>query len=234
MISVDTKKKELVGEFKNVGRELGAFGQAGPGQHARFPQPGGGQGDPLRRLRPRPATRGGSASAISRDTAQFAVASIQAWWEQPRPQALPERQHADDHRGLRRLQQLPRPAVEDRAAEARRPHRPARSGVCHFPPGTSKWNKIEHRLFSFIIDQLARQATDQLRQTVIDLIAATTTTTGLKVYARLDPDTYPTKIKVTDDQMQYGPHRPASTSTRSGTTPSLHDTNYDATPKGDR
>ena len=73
--------------------------------------------------------------------------------------------------------------------------------VMHYPPGTSKWNKIEHRLFSYIsINWRAKPLTS--RQTVIDLIAATTTSTGLKVYARLDPDTYPTKIQVSDQQMQ--------------------------------
>ena len=73
--------------------------------------------------------------------------------------------------------------------------------VMHYPPGTSKWNRIEHRLFSYIsINWRAKPLVS--RQTVIDLIASTTTTTGLKVYARLDPDTYTTKIQVTDQQMQ--------------------------------
>ena len=73
--------------------------------------------------------------------------------------------------------------------------------VLHYPPGTSKWNKIEHRLFSYIsINWRAKPLVS--RQTVIDLIASTTTTTGLKVYARLDPDTYPTKIQITDQEMQ--------------------------------
>ena len=70
----------------------------------------------------------------------------------------------------------------------------------HYPPGTSKWNKIEHRLFSYIsINWRAKPLVS--RQTVIDLIASTTTSTGLKVYARLDPNTYPTKIKITDEQI---------------------------------
>src|ERR1035438_8211498 len=72
--------------------------------------------------------------------------------------------------------------------------------VCHFPPGTSKWNKIEHRLFSYIsINWRAKPLIS--RQVVIDLITATTTSTGLKVYARLDENEYPTKIKVTDEQL---------------------------------
>ena len=70
----------------------------------------------------------------------------------------------------------------------------------HYPPGTSKWNKIEHRLFSYIsINWRAKPLVS--RQTVIDLIASTTTSTGLKVYARLDPNTYPTKIQVSDEQI---------------------------------
>ncbi len=71
----------------------------------------------------------------------------------------------------------------------------------HCPPGTSKWNKIEHRLFSYIsINWRAKPLVS--RQTVIDLISSTKTKTGLKVYARLDPKTYPTKVKVTDEQME--------------------------------
>ena len=73
--------------------------------------------------------------------------------------------------------------------------------VMHYPPGTSKWNKIEHRLFSYIsINWRAKPLVS--RQAVIDLIASTTTTTGLKVYARLDPHTYATKIQVSDEQMR--------------------------------
>ena len=72
--------------------------------------------------------------------------------------------------------------------------------VLHYPPGTSKWNKIEHRLFSYIsINWRAKPLLS--RQTVIDLIASTTTKTGLKVYARLDPNTYATQLKVTDAQI---------------------------------
>ena len=73
--------------------------------------------------------------------------------------------------------------------------------VMRYPPGTSKWNKIEHRLFSYISIN-CRAKTLLSRQTVIDLISSTTTNTGLKVYARLDPNTYPTKIQISDEQMQ--------------------------------
>ena len=73
--------------------------------------------------------------------------------------------------------------------------------VCHFPPGTSKWNKIEHRLFCFITEQLARQAAASSLEVIINLIAATTTRTGLEVYAQLDERTYPDKIRVTDAEL---------------------------------
>ena len=90
--------------------------------------------------------------------------------------------------------------MEDRAAAPGRCN-PLQIRVLHYPPGTSKWNKIEHRLFSHIsINWRAKPLVS--RQTVIDLIASTTTTTVLKVYARLDPNTYATKIQVSDAEMR--------------------------------
>ena len=92
--------------------------------------------------------------------------------------------------------------------------------VMHYPPGTEKWNKIEHRLFSYIsINWRAKPLVS--RQAVIDLIASTTTSTGLKVYARLDENNYPTKLKVTDQQSPPCNSK-ATSSIQSGTTPSPH------------
>ena len=138
---------------------------------------------------------------ISADTAQFAVAAIKAWWSNPRPQALPDRQDTDRHRRLRRLQQLPHTAVEDRAAAAGRPYRVEDPG--HALPARHEQveqNRAPAVQLYFYWNWRAKPLVS--RQTVIDLIASTTTRAGLKVYARLDPDTYATKIQVTDDQMR--------------------------------
>ena len=89
--------------------------------------------------------------------------------------------------------------VEGRAAEARRRDRP-HDPVCHFPPGTSKWNKIEHRLFSFVSLNWRGKPLESL-EVIIDLIAATTTSTGLKVYAQLDERPYPKEVEVTDQEL---------------------------------
>ncbi len=136
---------------------------------------------------------------IDHDTAQFAVASIRGWW-----QHLGSRRFRDatvltitadcggsnGNRARLWKSELQRLA-DDTGLEI---------CVCHFPPGTSKWNKIEHRLFSFIsMNWRAKPLVS--RQTVIDLIAATTTRTGLEVHARLDESAYPKGIKVSDAEL---------------------------------
>jgi hypothetical protein len=113
--------------------------------------------------------------------------------------ALPRRQHADDHRRLRRQQRQPHPPLEDRAATPRRRDRPADPRL-PLPPGTRKWNKIEHRLFSFIARNWRGQPLLS-RQAVVSLIAGTTSTAGLKVYAELDQNTYQRAIKIADAQL---------------------------------
>ena len=137
---------------------------------------------------------------MDNDTAQFAVAAIKGWWEHLGARAYPnatsltitaDRGGSNSYRTRLWKTQLQAPADELGL--------PVR--VLHYPPGTSKWNKIEHRLFSYIsINWRAKPLIS--RQVVIDLIAATTTTTGLKVYARLDTNTYPTKIQITDEQIR--------------------------------
>ncbi len=136
---------------------------------------------------------------IDNDTAQFAVSSIQSWWEQLGSERYPEATtltitaDCGGSNGNRtRLWKTELQALADRTGLGIR--------VCHFPPGTSKWNKIEHRLFSFIsMNWRAKPLIS--RQVVIDLIAATTTRTGLEVYAHLDESTYPKGVKVTDRQL---------------------------------
>jgi len=137
---------------------------------------------------------------ISAETAQFAVASIQAWWEdlgKDRYLNAETLTITADCGGSNSYRIRLWKTELQRLADATR----LRIRVLHYPPGTSKWNKIEHRLFSDIsINWRAKPLVS--RQAVIDLIASTTTTTGLKVYARLDPNTYATKIQVTDAEMR--------------------------------
>ncbi len=140
-----------------------------------------------------------SSVGVTNDTSAFAVNSIRAWWTHlgraryPNASCLTITADCGGSNNPRvhlwkvELQKL----ADETGLELE---------VCHFPPGTSKWNKIEHRLFSFIsINWRGRPLTSY--QVIIDLISSTTTTTGLKVYARLDDADYPTKIKVTKDQI---------------------------------
>lgn len=137
--------------------------------------------------------------------------------EGPRPRALAESQDSDDDRRLRRLQRH-RTRLWQTEVQRLADHTGLRTGVMHYPPGTSKRNKIEHRLFSYIsISWRARPLLS--RQTVIDLIAPTTTRTRLRVDGRQDAETYPPKIKVTDEKMRTSTST-ATSSTPSGATPS--------------
>ncbi len=136
---------------------------------------------------------------IDSDTAQFSVASIQAWWQQlgseryPDATTLTVTADCGGSNGNRtrlwktELQRL----ANDTGLEL---------AVCHFPPGTSKWNKIEHRLFSFI-SQNWRGKPLLSHEVIVNLIGATTTRTGLDVYARLDKGAYPKHLKVSDAEL---------------------------------
>ena len=202
VISVDTKKKELVGDFKNAGRELRLKGSP---EHVRThdfrdPDPELGKAAPYG-IYDIADDVGWVSVGIDNDTAQFAVESIRGWWQQ-----LGRARYRDASRltitadcggsnGNRtRLWKTELQGLADETGLAIR--------VCHFPPGTSKWNKIEHRLFSFIsINWRAKPLVS--RQTIIDLIAATTTRSGLTVHARLDERSYPKGIKITDACLLY-------------------------------
>jgi hypothetical protein len=136
---------------------------------------------------------------IDHDTAQFAVNSIRAWWQHlgreryPHARCLQITADCGGSNGNRtrlwkvELQQL----ADDTGLEI---------AVCHFPPGTSKWNRIEHRLFSFITMNWRGKPLVSL-ETIVNLIGATTTRSGLEVYARLDDGSYPDKVKVSDAQL---------------------------------
>jgi hypothetical protein len=201
VIWVDTKKKELVGDdpgFKNGGRQWQPVGQPVPVSVHDFPDPKLGKAVPYG-IYDLAANTGWVSVGADGDTAAFAVATLRRWWTQVGAAAYPAAKRllicadAGGSNGYRvRLWKLELAAFAAETGLA--------VTVCHFPPGTSKWNKIEHRLFSAITNNWrGRPLTSH--QVVVELIGATTTRTGLKVTADLDTGTYPTGIKVTDAQM---------------------------------
>jgi Rhodopirellula transposase DDE domain len=199
VISVDTKKKELIGNYKNAGRELAPSGRPILVNTHDFKDKELGKAIPYG-VYDVGSDEGWVSVGISADTAQFAVAAIQAWWKDlgrkryPNAETLTITADCGGSNG-------PRIRLWKTELQRLANHTGLRIRVMHYPPGTSKWNKIEHRLFSYIsINWRAKPLLS--RQTVIDLIASTTTSTGLKVFARLDPHTYPTKIQVTDQQIR--------------------------------
>jgi transposase len=197
-ISIDTKKKELVGEFANTGREWRAKGDPLKVSTHDFPSQAVGKAIPYG-VYDISANEGFVNIGITAETAQLAVASIRAWWKDlgqeryPAARALQITADCGGGNGNRirlwktELQKL----ADDTGLTIR---------VCHFPPGTSKWNKIEHRLFCYI-SQTWRGRPLVSYQVIINSIAATTTSSGLKVFARLDERDYPKKVEVTDTEL---------------------------------
>jgi hypothetical protein len=199
VISVDAKKKELVGGFKNGGREWQPKGQPEPVRVYDFIIPGFGRDTPYG-IYDMARNSGWVNVGTDHDTAAFAVASIRRWWDSmgkanyPRAERLLITADGGGSNGSRvRLwkAELQRLADETELEIA----------VCHFPPGTSKWNKIEHRLFSFI-SQNWRGKPLVSHETIVNLIAATTTKAGLKVTCELDQSIYPSGIKVSKKEME--------------------------------
>jgi transposase len=199
VISVDTKKKELVGEFKNNGRELRPKGDPERVRVHDFVIPELGRASPYG-VYDITHNTGWVSVGVDHDTAAFAVQSIRRWWESMGKAAYPQAERllitADGggSNGTRvRLWKLELQALADGIGLP--------VSVCHLPPGTSKWNKIEHRLFSFI-SQNWRGKPLVNHQVIVNLIAATTTKKGLTVKAELDPAQYPAGVKVSDEQME--------------------------------
>jgi hypothetical protein len=200
VISVDTKKKELVGDFKNPGREWQPQGQPEKVRVHDFEirQPENGKVAPYG-VYDLGRNAGWVSVGVDHDTAEFAVESIRRWWRWMGKRSYPKATRllitADSggSNGARvrlwkwELQQL----ADETGLEI---------AVCHFPPGTSKWNKIEHRLFSFI-SQNWRGKPLISHQVIIDLIAATTTATGLTVKSKIDTNIYTKGLRVSDQQM---------------------------------
>ncbi|MGC4857369.1 ISAzo13 family transposase [Micromonospora sp. DT4] len=202
VISVDTKKKELIGQFSNAGRQWRPHGEPAATLTHDFP------GDSLGKAVPYgiydlAADSGWVNVGTDHDTAAFAVESIRRWWnaagrtDYPQARRLLITADAGGSNGYR-----------IRAWKAELAALAVQTGleitVCHFPPGTSKWNKVEHRLFSHItMNWRGRPLTSH--QVIVQTIAATTTRTGLRVHAELDTSTYDTGIRISDRQINALP-----------------------------
>jgi Rhodopirellula transposase DDE domain len=206
VVSVDAKKKELVGTFKNGGREWQPQGQPEQVNVHDFPDKQVGKAIPYGVY---DVGRNAGWVTVGRDhdTATFAVASLRRWWQAVGTGAYPGAERllicADGggSNGYRiRLWKVELQQFADASGLT--------VTVCHLPPGTSKWNKIEHRLFAHIsMNWRGRPLVSH--EIIVDLIGATTTSTGLRVQAELDPGQYPTKVKVSDDELatvQLTPH----------------------------
>ncbi len=198
VISVDAKKRELVGDFKAVGRELAPGGKPVQVRTHDFKDKQLGHAIPFG-VYDLGADEGFVNVGIDNNTAQFAVAAISDWWTNPGktryPHATTLTITADSGSSNSCRSRLWKTELQHLADQTGLQIR-----VCHYPPGTSKWNKIEHRLFSFIsINWRGKPLVSH--EVIINLIAATTTTTGLTVYARLDDRDYPKGIEVSDAQL---------------------------------
>ena len=198
VVSVDTKKKELVGDYKNNGQEWMPQGRPERVQVHDFPDPKVGKAIPYG-IYDVAADTGWVSVGQDHDTSAFAVATVRRWWSSVGEAAYPQADRllicadgggSNGYRVRAWKTELAALATETGLAIT----------VCHLPPGTSKWNKIEHRLFSHIsMNWRGRPLTSH--EVVVDLIGATTTRTGPQVHAELDPGSYETKVKIGDEQM---------------------------------
>jgi len=199
VISVDTKKKELVGNYENGGRQWLPAKQPVKVNGHDFPHPDIPRAYPYG-VYDVERNRGFVNVGMNHDTGAFAVASIRGWWRAegrrlyPKTRDLLITADAGGSNGWRlRLWKLELQKLADETGLS--------LSVCHFPPGTSKWNKIEHRLFSFISSNWRGEPLRDY-ETIVRLIARTTTAKGLKVTCRLDRRKYPTGRRVTDEEMK--------------------------------
>ena len=197
VISVDAKKKELIGNYKNQGQEWQPQGHPVSVKVHNFVDKELGKVIPYG-VYDITQNQGWVTVGIDHNTAQFAVASIKHWWYQMGQQLYPNAYElmitadcggSNSYRAKLWKWELQKLSIELGLTLQ----------ICHFPPGTSKWNKIEHRLFSQITENWRGRPLVS-REVVVNLIANTTTTTGLKVNAAIDEGKYPTGIQVTDEQ----------------------------------
>ena len=198
VISVDTKKKELVGEFKNGGREWRPKGEPLTVKTHDFMDPELGKAIPYG-VYDLSRNEGWVSVGIDHDTAQFAAQAIHRWWKKMGAKRYPQAKEllitADGGGSNASRSRLWKVALQDLALRLKMPIR-----VCHFPPGTSKWNKIEHRMFCHITQNWRGQPLVS-HEVIIALIANTTTRAGLKVRAEIDTARYPTGTKVSDEEL---------------------------------
>src|SRR6266849_2531414 len=199
VISVDAKKKELVGDFAISGREYQPQGHPEQVRVHNFPDPVLGKICPYG-VYDMTTNTGWVSVGLDHDTAQFAVASIRRWWvhmgQALYPKAGKLLMTADGGGSNSSRSRLWKVELQGLADETG-----LRIHVCHFPPGTSKWNKIEHRMFCHITENWrGRPLIDH--EVIVQLIGNTTTTTGLAIQAELDHNVYPTGIAISDQQMK--------------------------------
>jgi len=197
-ISIDTKKKELVGDFANGGREWQPQGSPEEVRVHDFKDKELGKAIPYG-IYDMIHNEGWVSVGIDHDTAKFAARSICRWWEEMGSQRFPRARDllitADGGGSNSHRSRLWKVALQELADEIG-----LKLSVCHFPPGTSKWNKVEHRLFCFIT-QNWRGKPLVSRQAIVELISSTTTRQGLTVRAALDTNHYETGIKVSDAEL---------------------------------
>ena len=198
VVSVDAKKKELVGDYQNGGREWRPKGDPERVRVYDFVDKTLGKVNPYGVYDPT-ANMGWVSVGVDHDTAEFAMETLRRWWEKmgrlhyPAASELLVTADGGGSNGVRvRLWKIALQRLADQTG--------LRISVCHFPPGTSKWNKIEHRLFSYISMNWRGKPLFS-HEVVVNLIAATTTKTGLKIEAELDTNTYPKGIQVTDEEL---------------------------------
>ncbi len=198
VISVDAKKKELVGDFKQAGRDWRPAGQPQEVRAKDFVD------EELGKVIPEGVydlgrNEGWVSVGIDHDTAEFAVASVRRWWQAMGAAAYPQAEQllitadaggSSDYRSRRW-----KVALQELADETG-----LRVAVCHFPPGTSKWNKIEHRMFCHITKNWRGRPLVS-RGVVVSLIGSTKTKAGLRIRAELDTKAYPLGIKVSDEEL---------------------------------
>ena len=198
VVSVDTKKKELIGDFHNGGREWRPRGDPEKVRVHDFKDEALGKAVPYG-VYDVAADAGWVSVGVDHDTAEFAAETLRRWWRNLGATAYPESGRvlvtadAGGSNGARsRLWKVELQRFADETG--------LKVSVCHFPPGTSKWNKIEHRMFSRITRNWRGRPLVS-REAVVELIANTTTRKGLTIRAELDENEYPTGIKVTDEEM---------------------------------
>jgi hypothetical protein len=199
VVSVDTKKKELVGEFKNPGEEWQPQGQPEEVKVHDFPDKKLGKAIPYG-IYDLACNEGWVSVGIDHDTGEFACASIQRWWYEMGSKRFPRATElmitADGGGSNSSRNRLWKKSLQSLADELQMTLK-----VCHFPPGTSKWNKIEHRLFCFITKNWRGRPLTTY-EVIVNLIASTTTKTGLTVRAALDTHQYETGIEVSDEELE--------------------------------